>query len=169
MCCKADTILHILWNAKHFSMSVEKNLVWSEYMDFHISINPFIAYPDVLTNVCCIYFARGTSLPYRDEVTTDPMFVNVKNNIFPLDFQYNYSKGFNPALPCTAWNFGCGLLKFACGTKMLHKNDLMYLSYTKFHVVVLVDTRVKQFHFIMNVCTLNVAKIWWRLKILCIR
>ena len=71
----------------------------------------------------------GTFLPEapcrhtRDEVTTDPVLFNMKNNISfeKTDIQYHF-KIVNPALPCTTLNVGCDLLKFVCDTKMVHRN-----------------------------------------------
>ena len=46
MCCKADTVLHILGNAEYFSMFVDHDYLFLfNDTDFRISINPFTANP----------------------------------------------------------------------------------------------------------------------------
>ena len=85
MCCKAGTVLNILWPAKHFSILVGNNcLICVEYTDFHISINLFTANPEC-RQVCVGYiFARSASLLHRKKVTTNPMHPNMKDNIFHI-------------------------------------------------------------------------------------
>ena len=47
VCCKAGRGFHIHWNAKHCSMLVDGNyLIWFEYPDINILINPFTANRD---------------------------------------------------------------------------------------------------------------------------
>ena len=66
-------------------------------------------------------FLPEASLPHRDEVTTDPMFVNMTyDRYISPDFENNSSESVNHALSCTAWNAGCDLLKIVYGTKILH-------------------------------------------------
>ena len=85
MCCKAGTVLHILWKAKHFSMLVEnRHLGWFEYVDFHIQVNPFTANPGYWQMCVGYIFVWSTSSPHHDEVTTDPKSLSMKCNIFPL-------------------------------------------------------------------------------------
>ena len=81
MCCKASAILHILWNA----LFAENNyLIRFECRDFHILINPFTANIGY-SNMCVGYIISiNTSSARRDEVKTDTMFLNVKNDIFLL-------------------------------------------------------------------------------------
>ena len=78
------TVLHILWNAKHFSLLVENNhLISSEYTDFHILINPFTANPRYWQ--CVGYISdRSVSSPRLDEARIGPMLFNVKNDMFLL-------------------------------------------------------------------------------------
>ena len=46
MCFKADTVLRSQWNAKYFYILVKNiNLIWFEYTDINILINPFTANP----------------------------------------------------------------------------------------------------------------------------
>ena len=85
MCCQAGAILHILWNAKHFPMFVENNyLIWLEYTDFHIFINPFTAIIEYW-QMCVRYIAdKSAPSPHHDEVTTDSILLNMKNDMFLL-------------------------------------------------------------------------------------
>ena len=43
MCFKAGIILHIQLNAKNFSWLVDNYLIWFEYAEIQILINPFTA------------------------------------------------------------------------------------------------------------------------------
>ena len=87
MCCKADAFIHILWNAKHFSVLVENTyLVGFEYTDFPILISPFTANPGYWQMCVGYILAWNASAPRRDEVTTDLLLLRyeMKYNLFHL-------------------------------------------------------------------------------------
>ena len=85
MGCQAGTVLRILWNTKHFPMLVENTyIIWFEYTEFHIFINPFTA---IIGNwqMCVRYISeKSASSPHRDEMTTDLTLFNMKNDTFLL-------------------------------------------------------------------------------------
>ena len=72
--CKADTFVHILWNAKHISMQIKNDyLIKLDHSNFCILINPVT---DKLV--------RNTSSPDRNELKTELMLARMKKNIFRL-------------------------------------------------------------------------------------
>ena len=72
--CKADTFVHILWNAKHISVQIENDcLVKLDHTNFCILINPVT---DKLVG--------NTSLPDRDELKTELVLARMKETIFRL-------------------------------------------------------------------------------------
>ena len=72
MRCKADAFIHILWNAKHFSVLVGNELsswIWIyrlSYFDI-----PFHCQPGYWQMCVGYILARSASAPRRDEVITD--------------------------------------------------------------------------------------------------
>ena len=69
----------------NLSMFVNDNrLVQFEYVEYHILINSFIANPGYWQMCVESILTRSASSPNYDEVTTDLMLTNMKNNIFPL-------------------------------------------------------------------------------------
>ena len=85
-------ISYILWNAKHFSMFVEKNyLIWFGYMVFLILINPFPTNPRYC-QICVNHIStKSASRLDRDELKTDLMLTNMTNYIFPLIWKKKWS------------------------------------------------------------------------------
>ena len=85
MRCKSRTVLHMLWNAKHLVGGEWLSIFCSNVRsDFPILINSFITTPRYW-QICVRYmFTRSTSSPHHDEVTTDPVLLNIKNAIFYL-------------------------------------------------------------------------------------
>ena len=85
MCCTVDTFfLHNLWNAKQFSVVVDYSyLVCYEYTEFHISILSLLT-PGIHSCALSIFWSDAPCRQTRDEITTDLMSINMKNNIFPL-------------------------------------------------------------------------------------
>ena len=85
MGCKAGTNMHILWNAKHLPVLVENNhLVWFEYTDFYILINPSTTITEYWQMCVGYTFVRRTLSSNHDEVTMDLMLLNVTNDVFLL-------------------------------------------------------------------------------------
>ena len=62
----------------------DNRLVQFEYVEYHILINSFIANPGYWQMCVESILTRSASSPDYDEVTTDLMLTNMKNNIFPL-------------------------------------------------------------------------------------
>ena len=154
MCCKAGTVLHILWNAKHFSMSVENNyLAWFEYTDLYVLINPGS------WQMCVGYiFARSASSPQRDEVRTEWMLLSMENNVFPLISNIILPKVSTLLYPVQPEMLAVIYWNLYLVLKCYIENNLAYLGYTDLRVVMMIDTHVKQFHFVMNFRKLTLSQ-----------
>ena len=108
-----------MFHGMHISMLVENNyLVWFEYVDFHILINPLPANTDIGECVSGNIFVRNTSSRWGNNGPDAPQ--NAEYYVF-FYFQHNSSRRVDPALPCTAWEFSCDLLKSVCGTNGLYR------------------------------------------------
>ena len=92
--CDLDVNWNVLQSWYSFTYSVEcqqfsnlaesDDIVWFEYTDFHSLIDPFTANPGYWQMCVGYIFVKNASSPHRDGVTTDLIFLNMKNYIFPL-------------------------------------------------------------------------------------
>ena len=81
------------WNDQHLSMFIKKKqLVYSDYTDFLTLINHSTSKPGY-GKICVEYIlAKSTSPLDRDDIKMDLMFINMKNNIIPVNSTIILSK-----------------------------------------------------------------------------
>ena len=85
MYCNADIVLHIRWNAQHFSVFVDNNYLDKfDHSDFLISINLFTTNPGCCQIPAEYILTRSASPLDRDEVKMDLMLANMNGNRFPV-------------------------------------------------------------------------------------
>ena len=113
-------LIHFSWYiipriAKAFLCYLENMcLIWFEYTDFLISINPFTNNP-VHWQICIEHILTRNASPLdRDEIKIDLMLTNMKSNIFPLISTIILTKVLTPfysvhheMLTVIYWNFVC--------------------------------------------------------------
>ena len=124
--CNLDVNWNVLQGLYNFTYSVE-------FTEFHILISSLTT-NTVYWQMCVGYiFARNASSPHRDEVTTDPKLLNMKNCIFSFICNIIHLEVLNRFYPVQSgrlvvidWNLYVVL-------KLYMKYELTYLSYTNSH------------------------------------
>ena len=130
--CNADTFLYILWNAKQCSKFVADNyLIWFDNMDALITINHFTTNPGYW-QICVEHVLTRSVLPLdRDEVKTDLMLTNMKNDLCPLISTIVPKKILTLCYPVYFETLAV-IYWISCVTlKNQREKSLTYISYTK--------------------------------------